>query len=137
MNIGELSRLGGVSRDTIRYYEKLGLVPDAGRHHTNDYKLYTNSHLNALRRVLALKALGFTLSEIKAFDPAAQSPMTCEGLPDRLLAKLTELDHAIATLQRHKAALLAMQSHCHSGACTPGALGLPTCVPDPGAACCG
>ena len=135
MNIGELSKLSGVSRDTIRYYEKLALLPDAARHCSNDYKLYTPSHLNSLRQVMALKAVGFTLSEIKEFGTATQSPISCEGLPSKLAAKLAEVDQAIANLQRHKVALMTMQSNCCS-ACAPGDFGLPTCVPAPVAACC-
>ena len=135
MNIGELSRLSGITRDTIRYYEKLALLPSTARHWSNDYKLYTHNHLNSLLQISALKAVGFTLSEIKEFGTATQSPITCEGLPDQLARKLVEVDQSIAKLQRHRAALMVMQSNC-SSACPPGALGLPSCVPTASSSCC-
>lgn len=63
MRIGELSRHAGISRDTIRFYEKAGLLsPRVGR---NGYRIFDASHLDLLRSIRIAQVLGFTLAEIK------------------------------------------------------------------------
>lgn len=63
MRIGELSRRAGISRDTIRFYEKAGLLsPRVGR---NGYRIFDASHLDLLRSIRIAQVLGFTLAEIE------------------------------------------------------------------------
>lgn len=63
MRIGELSRRAGISRDTIRFYEKAGLLsPRIAR---NGYRIFDASHLDLLRSIRIAQVLGFTLAEIK------------------------------------------------------------------------
>lgn len=66
MLIGTLSRLSGLSRDTIRYYEKIGLLllPKSARRE-NGYKDYPEETLKTLKEILRYKDLGFTLEEIR------------------------------------------------------------------------
>jgi len=64
MLIGELSKKTGFSRDTIRYYEKLGLIQTADRAgHFNNYKNYTEAVLKRLLAIRKIKDYGFTLQE--------------------------------------------------------------------------
>ena len=64
MLIGELSKKTGFSRDTIRYYEKLGLLKSPGRAgHFNTYKNYTEAELKRLLAIRQIKDYGFTLKE--------------------------------------------------------------------------
>ena len=64
MLIGELSKKTGFSRDTIRYYEKLGLIQRPGRAgFYNNYKNYTESVLKRLLAIRKIKDYGFTLKE--------------------------------------------------------------------------
>jgi MerR family transcriptional regulator, copper efflux regulator len=66
MLIGELSKQTGLSKDTIRFYEKLGLIAasnyDLG---TKSYKRYSSETIERLSTIVQGKSLGFTLSEIK------------------------------------------------------------------------
>jgi MerR family copper efflux transcriptional regulator len=66
MLIGALSKASGFSRDTIRYYEKIGLIelPEDNRTAGN-YKDYPNAVLDTLISIRNLKQLGFTLEEIR------------------------------------------------------------------------
>lgn len=66
MLIGTLSKLSGLSRDTIRYYEKIGLLqlPKSARRE-NGYKDYPEETLKTLKEILRYKDLGFTLEEIR------------------------------------------------------------------------
>ncbi|MEO6315211.1 MAG: MerR family transcriptional regulator [Chitinophagaceae bacterium] len=64
MLIGELSKKSGLSRDTIRYYQKLELIPASGRQ--ADYSNYNNYTEAILKRLLAIRQIkeyGFTLKE--------------------------------------------------------------------------
>lgn len=66
MFIGELSRRSGFSRDTIRYYEKIGLIEMPEELRTeNNYKDYPNSILQLLKVIRKYKDLGLTLEEIR------------------------------------------------------------------------
>lgn len=66
MLIGQLSQLTGFSRDTIRYYEKIGLIelPRTRRPDSN-YKDYPEEMVHTLRAIRKYKDLGFTLEEIR------------------------------------------------------------------------
>ncbi|UNK01852.1 MerR family transcriptional regulator [Ralstonia insidiosa] len=65
MRIGELCKRAGVSRDTVRYYERTGLLDKAAQPHaTNTYKRYSEVSLQRIRLIIHAKALGFTLAEI-------------------------------------------------------------------------
>ncbi len=64
MLIGELAQKTGLSRDTIRFYEKVGLVTPFQRNPENGYKEYDNDAIDRLILITQAKALGFTLSEI-------------------------------------------------------------------------
>lgn len=64
MKISELEKRSGLSRDTIRYYEKAGVLA-APKKSDNGYKMYTQAHLDALGFIERGKAIGFTLQTIK------------------------------------------------------------------------
>jgi MerR family transcriptional regulator, copper efflux regulator len=66
MLINELAKATGFSKDTIRYYEKIGLItiPEKARR-ANNYKEYPDEILRKLRTIAHLKELGFTLEEIR------------------------------------------------------------------------
>lgn len=63
MLIGELSKKTGFSRDTIRYYEKLGLIQPARQGLYNNYKNYTEAISRRLLAIRKIKDYGFTLQE--------------------------------------------------------------------------
>ena len=64
MTIGILSKNSGVPTDTIRYYEKLGVLGNPTRAE-NGYRMYGNEALNILHFIRRAKAMDFTLEEIK------------------------------------------------------------------------
>lgn len=65
MNIGEFARLGGVSIRMLRHYDDLGLLRPERVDQSNGYRQYGAKQLERLRRLLALRDLGFTLAEIR------------------------------------------------------------------------
>ena len=64
MQIGQLCRTTGMTKDTIRFYEKIGLLPPVKRK-PNGYKDYPESIIEQIKLLKHAKELGFTLNEIK------------------------------------------------------------------------
>ena len=131
MLIGELSKQSGFSRDTIRYYEKLGLIATGAKQKSrNGYKNYTLQEAARLEQIRCLKDSGFTLVEIQQILLNDGKQHVCRDLPERLANKLSRIDEQIALLIKFRASLLQIQSAC-GGACATQD-GMPDCVPLPG-----
>lgn len=98
MLIGQLSKKSGFTRDTIRYYEKLGLVsPDYWG--VSNYRKYGPKILSVLRFIGNTKELGFTLTEIKEMIKALQNQSySCCKAFIAVSAKLKKIDKDIARL---------------------------------------
>lgn len=99
MQIGELAQATGISRDTLRYYEKRGLL--AARRGSNGYRDYPAEAADWLRYIRTAQALGFTLQEIEADMPLLAAPAgdSAAALRAALHAKLAEIERRIDGLQ--------------------------------------
>ncbi|WP_197038440.1 MerR family transcriptional regulator [Billgrantia saliphila] len=87
MLIGELEKASGLGRDTIRFYEKRGLITPPLRR-ANGYREYTERTLAELRFVRRARELEFTLDEIREAIPRMWEPLPlCGELQARLLHK--------------------------------------------------
>jgi MerR family copper efflux transcriptional regulator len=100
MRIGELAAATGISRDTLRYYEKRGLL--AARRGGNGYRDYPAEAADWLRYIRTAQALGFTLQEIEADLPLLAAPAadSAAALRAALREKLAEIERRIDGLQR-------------------------------------
>jgi DNA-binding transcriptional MerR regulator len=100
MLIGDLVRETGLSKDTIRFYEKQGLIKISRRdRRENNYKEYPASILDDLHNIKRLKKLGFTLNEIGDFLAFAQNKMaSCNLVSGAMTTKLQSIDDKIAEL---------------------------------------
>lgn len=127
MLIGELSKRSGLSRDTIRYYEKMQLLVVGERVAGNDYKNYGSGALGRLRHIQRLKTVGFTLREVRNLLAPVAGLHPCEELPRQLAEKIEKLSTQILVLGQARASLINMQSAC-TGTCST-ASGVPSCVP--------
>lgn len=106
MNIGELAQAAGVTTDTVRYYEKQKLLPQAERQ-DNGYRHYLPSHLSQLRFVRSAQGLGFSLREIRDILPALnEGRFKRRQIEERLNAKLAEVDQHMALLRARRKELL-------------------------------
>lgn len=118
MLIGELAERSGFSRDTIRYYEKRGLLD--GREHRRQANNYRDYSEQALRRLLCigqLKEHGFTLGEIRGFLELQESIDACEGVPEQLQEKLDRVERQIEQLQLFRQRLRSALSQCEGATC--------------------
>ncbi|GGY61308.1 MerR family transcriptional regulator [Marinobacter zhanjiangensis] len=127
MLIGKLASSSGFSRDTIRYYEKLGLLaPGKDLKRQNNYKDYPPQALERLNHIRQLKELGFTLTEMKElFEVLATVSRPCGNLPEQLAQKLELLQRKISLLKEYQERLVSVRQACDSGCGISG--GLPTC----------
>jgi DNA-binding transcriptional MerR regulator len=100
MLIGELSARTGLSRDTIRFYEKQGLIKlHKKERRDNNYKEYSEATLNRLETIVLIKNLGFTLNETAdLLDKIAFKEATCNNMQALLEKKMALLDAKIMDL---------------------------------------
>jgi len=114
MQIGELSSATGLSRDTLRFYEKRGLL--ASRRLDNGYRDYPLEAVQWLCYLRSAQALGFTLAEIEAGMPLLHDAATSAPLlRAALVRKLDDIDARIAGLAALRANLareLALPADC-------------------------
>ncbi len=99
MRIAELEQRTGVSRHTLRYYEKEGLLLEVGRR-GNNYRDYSEKAVQRVGMVRQLKALGFSLKEIRDVLDALRSDRIDCGQGAALMAeKKATVDRKIAELK--------------------------------------
>lgn len=105
MQIGEIAAATGLSRDTLRFYEKRGLL--TARRGANGYRDYAPETVDWLCYIRTAQQLGFTLKEIEADLPLLAAPDTsAERLRAALQAKVAEIDRRMAGLGQLREELL-------------------------------
>ena len=108
MRIGQLAETTGISRDTIRYYEKIGLLPRA-RRRDSGYREYPDDAGNRIRVIRNAVQLGFPLKEIsKVLSVRDAGGAPCRQVRDYASALISEIDQQIERLKTEKRAMLAM-----------------------------
>ena len=108
MKIGEFARAGGVNVETIRYYQRRGLLVEPPR--AQGPRRYGIDDLDRLRSIRAAQTAGFTLEEIAtllALDMADRS--AAQALAN---SRIAALDEKIATLQTMRGALVRLAEAC-------------------------
>ena len=94
MQIGQLSKKTGLSRDTIRFYEKKGLIPTALKgNEFNRYKNYSHETLEKLLVNKKMKGFGFTLNGVSDFLKLLEfNTASCENVSQKMLEKVRLID---------------------------------------------
>ncbi|BBN87643.1 Cd(II)/Pb(II)-responsive transcriptional regulator [Azospira sp. I13] len=112
MKIGELARLARSNVDTIRYYEREGLLPEPGRSEGN-YRIYGSMHLERLTFIRHCRGLDMTLDEIRTLLHFKESPEENCGEVNRLLDEhIGHVVRRIGELQVLEKQLLELRSRC-------------------------
>ena len=105
LRIGEMAKLAGVKSDTVRYYERVGLLPRPERT-PNGYRSYEGADLTRIRFIRKAQALGFTLDEVRRIlSFRGKSSATCRCVVSMAEATLSETEHKIAELTSFRDAL--------------------------------
>lgn len=100
MRIGELAQHSGLSIDTLRYYDRLGLLT-AQRQVGNGYRVFGPESLQQLQLIRLGQSLGFSLESMAELMPLlGQTPMEQPQVRNKLEGKLVEIDQRIAELQQ-------------------------------------
>lgn len=114
LHIGELAARVGVNPKTIRYYEELGLLPEAERTAAG-YRLYGQVDADRLDFIRRVQRLGFSLGEIGeilALRDRGERP--CRYVTERLEHRAREIDRQIADLERLKLELVDLRARARS-----------------------
>lgn len=109
---GDLARMTGCNLETIRYYEKIGIMPEPPRTSKN-YRAYDDCHVGRLRFVMRSRELGFSLGEVfellALVDGGAQTCGEVQGLAN---AHLATVRAKIADLKRIERVLSSTVARC-------------------------
>ena len=113
--IGELSRQTAIKVPTIRYYEQIGLLPEAPRTEGNR-RLYRKAEADRLNFIRHSRELGFEIDDIRELlAMAAQPQSSCQQVDSIANNHLAEIDRRIASLTALKAELARMIDECGHG----------------------
>lgn len=112
MTIGAVAKRAGVAIDTIRYYEREGLLPEPQRR-ASGYRSYGEGVVRQLRFIRRAKDLGFTLEEIRdLLALSADRQRGVKAVKQRAKARLAAIDERIAELMRVRAGLEQLIDAC-------------------------
>jgi len=115
MTIGDVSKQTGIGIETIRFYERKGLIPEPPRT-DGGYRIYPEDTVARLRFIRRAKELGFTLSEIAdLLFIRGDSGADCGEVREQAIAKITDVARRISDLKRIKKQLETIASECEAG----------------------
>jgi DNA-binding transcriptional MerR regulator len=108
----QLARRAGVNPQTLRYYERRGLLPPPDRQESG-YRAYASDSLETVRFIKRAQELGFSLAEVESLlDLAGGGPESCDAAQDLAREKIKQLDSKIAGLQAMRVSLLRLVARC-------------------------
>lgn len=113
MTIGGAAREAGVGVETIRFYERKGLIERPPKPAFGGYRLYAHTVARRVRFIRQAQELGFSLKEIaELLSLKADPKIDCGDVRDRASAKLGEVRHKIARLETIARALEGLVAAC-------------------------
>jgi DNA-binding transcriptional MerR regulator len=116
--IGELAARSGLKPQTIRYYERLGILSRPVRTAAG-YRRYDERALEELDLVRAARSLGFSLNEVKSILGVVRTgPARCSLVLEVAKRRLAELDDVLASVKQTRTALAAAIDRCGPRPCT-------------------
>lgn len=116
--IGEVASRADVNKETVRYYEKRGLIPKPDRRRSG-YRIFTHRHIDQIRFIKRAQELGFTLSEIKELlELRLDEDTSCEQVRIKAESKLKEVKQKITDLNRIKKVLGQLIEDCKADGTT-------------------
>ena len=115
LTISQVASSAGVGIETVRFYERQGLIPEPPRS-PSGYRLYPPEIVRRIRFIRRSKELGFSLKEVAELLALRDAPSARPGpIVDMLRAKLRDIDDRIATLRASRAALDELIDGCVDG----------------------
>ncbi len=112
LSIGQVARRAGVGVETVRFYEREGLLEEPPRR-ASGYRQYSQEVVTRLRFIKRAQQLGFSLKEISELLLLRVDAQTsCDEVKGRTEAKLAEVERKLVELHRMRQALLQVHSLC-------------------------
>lgn len=112
MKIGELAKAARVDVETIRYYERIGLLPAPARAH-NGYRSYAQAHLERLGFIRHCRALDIPLADIARLLEFVQDPSAeCREIDQLIDTQLARVRARLASLQALEQQLVMLRRQC-------------------------
>jgi DNA-binding transcriptional MerR regulator len=119
LRVGELAEQVGVSTDTVRYYERVGLLPPPARTAAG-YRLYTEQAVDRMRFIQGAQRLGLTLTDVADLLSVRDTGVCpCEPAEQLLRRRLADLDAQMARLAALRTEMAAMIDALPSADCPP------------------
>ncbi len=113
MTIGKTARLAGVGVETVRFYERRGLIVQPPRPANGGFRVYPEPTVERIRFIRQAQKLGFSLAEIAELLSLRADPSTdCAEVRNHAEAKLDEVDRKIAGLEHLRSALAFIIAAC-------------------------
>jgi MerR family mercuric resistance operon transcriptional regulator len=112
VHIGKAAELAGVSVDTVRFYQRLGIVQVPDRS-AGGYRLFDEGQIHNLKFVRHAQDLGFSLSEIKDLLALRETPHACAKVQSMLKSKVADVRSKIRDLVRLEADLAKALRTCN------------------------
>jgi Cu(I)-responsive transcriptional regulator len=115
MNIGELARAAATKAETIRYYERIGLLPPPPRTAGN-YRDYSEGHVSRLAFARRARDLGFSIEQVRTLlDLADHKEQSCESVDAIAREHLAEVTRKLADLFALRRELESLIGQCRHG----------------------
>lgn len=115
MAIGNLARATGTKSETIRYYERIGLLPAPARTASN-YRSYGAAELARLSFILRARGLGFSIEQVSALlNLADRRDRSCDAVNSLATEHLGTIDAKIADLSALRGELADLIAQCRTG----------------------
>jgi MerR family transcriptional regulator, copper efflux regulator len=112
LTIGEVAKRAAVHIETLRYYERQGLMARPPRSRSN-YRMYSEETVRRVQFIKRAQQLGFSLKEIQELLALRAAPQAqCVDVRERTLAKIHEIEHKMRALQAMHTALTRLVAAC-------------------------
>lgn len=112
LRIGELAERCNVNKETVRYYERIGLIPKPNRNDSG-YRIYSEQIVDRLNFIKRMQELGFTLSEIdKLLGVVDRDEAKCRDMYGFTVAKIEDIQGKIQDLQKIEQMLITLKESC-------------------------
>ena len=111
LSIGQLAKAVGVGVETVRFYEREGLIPRPARR-PSGYRQFTPDTVDRIRFIRRARELGFSLSEVGELLALESADEACAGVLQRAQEKLADVRDRIRDLQRIEITLTQLTEAC-------------------------
>ena len=113
ITIGKLAQLAGVGVETVRFYQRKGLLREPQA--IGAFRTYSEEDIQKITFIKRAQELGFSLAEVKELLELNTKPrMTCGAVKKKTIDKIAEIDQKMSDLQKMRASLVKLSCACDS-----------------------